>query len=479
MIDHETSPTRAERSPFDSASAAGRNTALRWGLFTVIVGGGVAGAWWFTRAASVPPVPVPVATDATNSVGNPVMLTADAAKRIGVTYAVVERTALRPEIRAVGVVTYDETRMKSVAAKVDGYVEQLFVSYTGQPVEENDPVLRLYSPMLVTAQEELLLARKLLADVASGDADAVRNASALVASARRRLQYWDVPDADVARIERTGEVQKTLTLRSPLRGVVMQKNVLAGQRIMAGEAVYQVADLRTVWLECELFERDLAAVRVGQSVTAEFEFAPDKRREGRVTFVAPTVAAETRTTKVRVELPNADGALKPGMYATIILRGDARRDVLSVPRSAVLVTGTRVLVFVKSADGMLTPREVTLGETTEDRVEILRGVVAGESLVASATFLVDAESNLGSALGAMANMPGMDMGAPKPASGSQAPPAGATGAATSDPMANMPGMDHGAKKPDPMANMPGMDHSAKKPDPMANMPGMNHSPKKP
>ena len=446
MTDQDTFSTRAERSPFDSAPATGGRGILRWALFTVIVGGGVAGAWWFTRAADPLPAPILAARPASGAAGTPVMLTAEAAKRIGVTYATVERSALRPEIRAVGVVTYDETRMKSVASKVDGYVEQLFVSYTGQLVEENDPVLRLYSPMLVTAQEELLLARKLLADVSSGDAEAVRNANALLASTRRRLQYWDVPDADIARVERTGEVQKTLTLRSPLRGVVMQKTVLAGQRIMAGDAVYQVADLRTVWLEGELFERDLASVRIGQSVTAEFEFAPGKRREGRVTFVAPTVAAETRTTKLRVELSNADGALKPGMYATIILRGDARRDVLSVPRAAVLVTGTRVLVFVRSADGMLTPREVTLGQTTEDRVEILRGVAAGESVVASATFLVDAESNLGSALGAMANMPGMD---------------------------------HSAMTPDPMANMPGMDHSAMTPDPMANRPGMNHTPKKP
>ena len=267
------------------------------------------------------------------------MLTPEAANRIGVTYAVVERGSLAAEMRTVGLVTYDETRVKTIAPKVDGYVEQLFVAFTGQPVEVNDSLLRIYSPMLVTAQEELLLAKKLAADVSSGSPDAVRNAESLLSAARRRLKYWDIPDEDVARVERTGEVQKTLTLRSPLRGVVVQKNVSAGQRIMAGDAVYQVADLREVWLEGEVFERDLAAIRLGETVTAEFAAMPGQPRQGRIVYVSPTISAETRTTKIRVALPNADLALKPGMYATIHIRGEARRNVLSVPRSAVLSTG--------------------------------------------------------------------------------------------------------------------------------------------
>ncbi|MFI5312133.1 MAG: efflux RND transporter periplasmic adaptor subunit, partial [Gemmatimonadales bacterium] len=335
---------------------------------------------------------------------------------------------------------------KTIATKVDGYVEQLFVAFTGQPVEVNDSLLRIYSPMLVTAQEELLLARKLAADVANGSSDAVKSAESLLTGARRRLRYWDVPDEDIARVERTGEVQRTLTLRSPLRGVVVQKNVSSGQRLMAGDAAYQVADLREVWLEGEVFERDLAAMRVGQEVTADFAAIPGRPRQGRIVYVSPTISAETRTTKVRVALSNADLALKPGMYTTIHLHGDARANVLSVPRAAVLVTGTRVLVFVKGADGMLSPREVELGWSTDDRVEILRGVAAGETVVASATFLVDAESNLGSALAAMANMPGMDLSPPSTSGSPQGNQGKKPAVQEQDPMSDMPGMVHPTRK---------------------------------
>src|ERR1019366_3159216 len=292
-----------------------------------------------------------------------------------------------------------------------------------------------------------LLAKKLAADVANGSPEAVRNAESLLSSARRRLKYWDVPDEDIARVERTGEVQKTLTLRSPLRGVVVQKNVSSGQRIMEGDAVYQVADLREVWLEGEAFERDLAAMRLGQTVIAEFAALPGQPRQGRILYVSPTISAETRTTKIRVALSNADLMLKPGMYATLTIRGDARTNVLSVPRYGGVVTGKRVLVFVKGADGTLAPREVELGGNTDERVEILRGVKVGETVVASATFLIDAESNLGAALGGMANMPGMDVSPAQPAAPIRTPAPKTPSAKQPDPMANMPGMDHPAKKP--------------------------------
>lgn len=428
-----------ESSPFEPARSGGRGTALRRVLLTSAVAIAVVGAWWFTRDDTLAEAASPQTTTADTG-RLAVMLTPEAASRIGVTYAVVERGSLTAEVRTVGLVSYDETRVKTISPKIDGWVEQLFVSSTGQPVAENDPLLRIYSPMLVTAQEELLLAKKLVTDVAGGNAEAGRNAATLLAGARQRLRYWDIPDDVVARVEQTGEVQKTLTLRSPLTGVVVQKNVLSGQRIMAGDAVYQVADLHEVWLEGEVFERDLAATRIGQAVSADFAAMPGQSRAGRIVYIAPAVSPETRTTKIRVALTNHDMSLKPGMYATIRIHGTARTSILTVPRSAVLVTGQRVLVFVKGADEMLTPREVELGATTDDRVEIRRGVVAGETVVSSATFLVDAESNLGSALGAMAHMPGMDMGAPKAA---VPPPQQKPPAAKPDPMA---GMDHGAKK---------------------------------
>jgi multidrug efflux pump subunit AcrA (membrane-fusion protein) len=266
--------------------------------------------------------------------------------------------------------------------------------------------------MLVTAQEELLLARRLEVEVAGGSEDARRGAADLASSSRRRLAYWDIADSDIARIERTGEVQRTLTLRAPVSGFVIEKSVLEGQRIMAGDALYKIADLSTVWLEGDVFEQDLASVRLGQSVTADLEALPGESFRGRITYVYPTLDADTRTARVRVELANPGLRLKPGMYATFRLTGAGRAGALNVPRTAVLSTGERNLVFVKRPDGMLEPRLVAIGVASDDRIEILRGLAAGDTVAASATFLIDAESNLGTALGGMGDMPGMDMTAP-------------------------------------------------------------------
>jgi Cu(I)/Ag(I) efflux system membrane fusion protein len=181
---------------------------------------------------------------------------------------------------------------------------------------------------------------------------------------------------------------------------------------MAGDALYKVADLRTVWIEGEVFENDLASVRVGQRVQADFQALPGEQRTGRIAYVYPTLNPETRTVRVRVVLPNADLRLKPGMYATVRIAGTERPDVLTVPRSAVLSTGERSMVFVKERSGQLAPHEVALGSANDARVEVLRGIAVGDTVVASATFLVDAESNLGTALGGMGNMPGMEMTTP-------------------------------------------------------------------
>ena len=349
----------------------------------------------------------------------PVILSAAEARRIGVTFATATVGPLDREVRTVGQVTYDETRVTTIAPKVDGFVERLYVATTGQPVRRGEPLLALYSPMLVTAQEELLLARRLASDVAAGTSDAKRSAEELLSSARRRLLYWDIAQSEIDRIESTGDVQRTLPLVSPSNGFVVEKSVLEGQRIMAGEALYKIADLSVVWVEGDVFEQDLAAVRVGQGARAEFEAYPGEHWLGRISYVYPTLDPETRTARVRVELPNDRLRLKPGMYATLRVRGVARGNALSVPRGAVLVTGERALVFLKRADGMLEPRHVAVGVATDDRVEILDGLAAGDTVVASATFLVDAESNLGSVMGGMGNMPGMDMSAPS--SGSTKP----------------------------------------------------------
>lgn len=342
----------------------------------------------------------------------PVMLSADDAQRIGVTFALASVGPLSTEIRTVGQVTFDERRVTTIAPKLEGWVERLYVNFTGQLVAAGTPLLDIYSPMLVSAQEELLLAKQLQSDVADGSEEARASAAELVSSARRRLGYWDIPAGDIERMERTGQVLRTATLRAPQRGFVIEKNVFQGQRIMAGDALYKIADLSTVWVEGEVFEQDLPSIRLGQRVMAELQSLPGQALAGRITFINPTLDPETRTVRVRVELSNSGLRLKPGMYATLRFSGVSRASALSVPRAAVLSTGERNLVFVKRADGMLEPRLVDLGLATNDRIQILRGLAPGETVVSSATFLVDAESNLGSALGGMGNMPGMDIAAP-------------------------------------------------------------------
>ena len=392
-----------------------KRTILRWVAYGVVLAITLIGVYWMTRRASVPTAMAASHNHdaaASSDSARPVTLTSDQARRIGVTYAPAMLGALEKEVRTVGQITYDETRVRTITPKVDGFVERLWVNATGQPVKVGEPLFTIYSPMLVSAEEELLLAKRLQTDVASGSDDARRSADDLLASARRRLAYWDIPDEDIAAIERSGEVQRTLTLRSSAAGYVLDKNVVAGQKIMAGDALYRVADLSTVWVEGEVFEQDLAAVLVGQMVHADFQALPGEHRMGRISYIYPTINPDTRTARVRVVLPNGDMRLKPGMYATLRITGAARPSVLMVPRDAVLSTGERNIVFVKQTGGHLAPREVSLGTANDERVEILRGLALGDTVVASATFLVDAESNLGKALGGMGNMPGMDMSEP-------------------------------------------------------------------
>lgn len=401
-----------QKNPFGEMNPGSRRKVAIAGFG--VLAASVLTAWLVTRA------PQPEETKAEHNHGAgaaaptamPVTLSTAQADRIGVTYAVATVAVSSREIRTVGLVTFDETRVKTVSPKVEGWVDRLIVNFTGQPVQRGQALLTIYSPMLVTAQEELLLARRLTSDIARGTNEARRTADEMFESARRRLAYWDISAAEIAEIERTGQVRKTLTLRSPYSGYVLEKNVFEGQRVMMGDALYKLADLSEVWVEGEVFERDLPAVRLGQSVTAEFEGLAGEQRTGRITYIYPTVNSETRTARVRVAVTNPGMRLKPGMYATLRMDAASAAPTLGVPRSAVLQTGERTLVFVKMRSGQLQPREVKVGIATGDRIEVMSGLSPGDTVVASATFLVDAESNLSSLTGGMANMPGMDMGPP-------------------------------------------------------------------
>ena len=345
---------------------------------------------------------------------SPVQLAPAEQHRIGVTYAVASVVPLTQAVQIVGQVAPAETRVTAVSLKADGWVERLYVDFIGREVRAGEPLLDLYSPMVASAAEELLLARRLLLEVGDDSSEAAGSARSLVASARRRLAWWDVPVAEIRRIEETGKAPRTVTLRAPFSGVVLEKGVVLGQRVMAGETLFRLADLAVVWVEGEVFEQDLPLVRLGQAVEAEFTALPGTVRTGRIIYVYPTIDEATRTARVRVELANARRDLKPGMYATLRVTARAVRAQLTVPRSAVLSTGTRSLVFRRLPDGRLEPREVRIGRATDDRIEVLDGLAVGDTVVASGTFLVDAESNLGAVMGGMGDMPGMDMAPPVP-----------------------------------------------------------------
>ena len=385
---------------------------VRLAAFVLAIAAATGVSYWATRDTG-PAESATAHAHGTSSVDQamPVTLGASEQGRIGITFGPVIRAPLDRSVRTVAQVSYDETRIKTVSPLIDGWVGELFVNFTGQPVRIDQPLFSIYSPMVVSAQQELLLAHRLVRGLSRGTPEAARNARELLESSRRRLRYWGVPGDEIRQVEESGQIHRTVTLRSPYRGVVVEKSVLEGQRIMAGDLAYKIADLSIVWLEGEVFEQDLHAVRPGLPVTAEFTALPGVMRKGRVAYVYPTINPETRTARIRVELPNPDLALKPGMYATIRF-SVTTGAVLSVVRSAVLATGERNFVFVRSSEGKFVPHPVTLGAATDTRVEILRGLKEGDTIVTSGTFLVDAESNLGSLMGGMGNMPGMDVTAP-------------------------------------------------------------------
>ncbi len=342
----------------------------------------------------------------------PVRLTVEQARAVGVRFTVVQRGPLTRTVRSVGQVVPAEPKLAEITTKIDGFIERLFVNATGTAVRRGQPLLTLYSPMLVAAQEELLAARRLAASVDSTDSEAWRNGQVLLEASRRRLSYWDISREQIERLERTGEVTKTLTLDAPVDGIVLEKMVVSGQAVMPGMKLYRIADLSTVWIEGAVFEQDLGLVRIGAPVSAEFTAYPGRTFEGRASFVWPTVDETSRSGRVRVEVPNPGGALRPGMYATLLFEAVVSRDAVNVPAEAVVQTGERNLVFVVGQSGALEPRAVLLGARAGDRFQIDSGLAAGERIVASANFLVDAESRLTTGAG-MANMPGMNMGSEK------------------------------------------------------------------
>ena len=382
-------------------------------------------------ARDEPPTPEPAvppgqlaremdAERAANPTGS-VVIDQATAERLGLQTAVVEERALDARLQTTGRVVPDERRISRVTSKVEGWIEETFASFEGQQIRKGQPLFTIYSPDLVATQQELLLALRARKSFEKSEFETVRaSGDSLVEVARRRLRLWDVTPKQIAEVERTGKVLKNLTVYAPASGVVVERKAFPGTRVTPDTELYTLADLSTIWVEADVFESDLANVRVG--TTAEVTVPGGEIRAGRVTFVNPMVDAASRTIKVRVELANANLALKPGMFVSVSLpTGGAPR--LVVPRDAVIDTGARKLVLVDEGDGRFVLREIRTGEQGTDYYTVLAGLTAGERVARNAQFLVDSETPLREAV-------------------EQFPTTGAVDAAPQPPMPDMPGMEH-------------------------------------
>jgi Cu(I)/Ag(I) efflux system membrane fusion protein len=316
-------------------------------------------------------------------------------QRIGVRTTRVERRELASAIRAAGRVVVDETRLADVALKIGGYVRELRVDAVGEPVTAGEVLLTLYSPELYVAQQEYLQA--LRSQARARETAEPERADYLVRAAHNRLRLWDVAPADLEALARRGRPLEQLSVRAPASGFVIEKSVVAGGAFEAGERLYRIAPLDRVWIEAEIYESELPGVQPGMPASVTLAYLPDRRFEGTVAWVYPTLSAFTRTARLRIELPNPDLALRPDMWATVKLaRAGGERIV--APLSAVLHAGERSFVFLDLGDGRFRPQPVQVGMRVGEEVEILAGVEAGQAIVASGTFLIASESRLRAAL---------------------------------------------------------------------------------
>lgn len=368
-------------------------------------------------------------------------------QNMGIRVGTVLRRPLRRTVRTVGNIVPNETALTDVTTKFTGWIEKLYVDSTGKEVKKGDPLFDIYSPDLYSAQNEFLLA--------------LQGAANMKQSALTRLKYFDVPDEEVAELEKTRQIKKTLQIKAPADGVVLEKMVVEGQMVEAGMKLYQLADLSIVWLQSQIYEQDLAYVRLGQEAVATLSYLPGRKFHGRVTYVYPTVNEKTRTAQVRMEFHNPGLFLKPGMFATVELQAELESSALLVPDTAVLRSGEKATAFVALAGGKFDPRTVTLGPRGENNMyQVLSGLKEGERVVTSGQFMLDSESQLREAIQKM--LEPVPLGKSEQHAGHQMPAAGLEKPAATSVVTEPPGLrayicpmpehasieyDHGGKCP--------------------------------
>ena len=316
-------------------------------------------------------------------------------QQIGVRYAKVERKPLRHTIRAVGLIVPDKTRNWQFVSRVDGYVQKLQVTGPGEVVDKNAPLMSIYSPDLFSSEREFVELLRMRDEAKSKDAR--ETPRRLIESAKRRLQLWNVTEQQIAELEKTRKASDTLTLFSPFRGIVQSVPVEQGKNVKIGDMLVEVADLSVVWVWAEFYENELSMLKVGQKFTITAKSYPGEKFEGTLSVINPFLDEMKRTAKVRIDIPNPDFKLQPGMYVNAELAMDMG-EALTIPVSAVMPTGTRSVVFVDKGQGKLEPRVVQLGTKYADIYEVKSGLQENERVVASANFLIDAESKVQGAL---------------------------------------------------------------------------------
>ncbi|MEX0806908.1 MAG: efflux RND transporter periplasmic adaptor subunit [Candidatus Binatia bacterium] len=338
-----------------------------------------------------------------------VMVSPEKQQLMGVRFATIERRPMIRTVRTVGTITYDETKVTHVHSKIEGWIDKLYVNYTGKLVEKGQPLFTIYSPDLLATQQEYLLAVKARERFSSSSIPEVRSGGeSLVEASKRRLALWDISENQIRQLEEKGEAQRTLTLYAPHSGFVIKREAYEGMRIMPDKELFTIADLSTVWVNVDIYENEIPFVRPGQTASVSLSYDPSGTIKGKVSFIYPYVDEKTRTAKARLDVPNPGFKLKPDMYVNAEIKIDGGRH-LAVPEEAVLNSGIRKMVFIDKGNGHFEPREVKLGAKMDGFYQIISGLDEGQKIVASSAFLLDSESRLAEAMGAMAGMPGMSM----------------------------------------------------------------------
>ena len=322
-----------------------------------------------------------------------ITISEDKRQLIGVRTAAAGFSTLDKQIRTVGKVEVNETRLAFVNTKIAGWVKKLFVNFTGDQVVKGQPLLSIYSPDLVSAQEEYLLALRSRTTVSGGIAEVQASQQSLVDSAKRRLILWDITEEQIAALEQTGRTKTEMTIDAPLNGIVLEKMVLDGAYITSGMNLYKIADLSTVWIIADVYEYEVPLVKVGQHARVTLPYSSGEVLQATVSFINPVLDPMTRTVKVRIAVQNPGLVLKPDMFVNVEIMGSSRARLV-IPRSAVLDSGTRQIVYVEKEPGVFEMRTVTLGVRGENEVEVLKGIKKGERVVTSGNFLLDSESQL-------------------------------------------------------------------------------------